>query len=59
MAAQTDLYFTPADIEAEAQLIPGARFRLIPTVWGHMAGSGLSPTDALFIQAEIKALLAS
>ena len=59
MAAQTDLYFTPADIEAEAQLIPGARFRLIPTAWGHMAGSGLSPTDALFIQDEIKALLAS
>ena len=59
MAAQTDLYFTPADIEAEAHLIPGARFRLIPTIWGHMAGSGLNPADALFIETEIKALLAS
>jgi homoserine O-acetyltransferase len=59
MAAQTDLYFTPADIEAEARLIPGARFRLIPTIWGHMAGAGLNPTDSQFIQAEIKALLAS
>jgi len=59
MAAQTDLYFTPADIEAEARLIPGARYRLIPTIWGHMAGSGLNPTDSQFIEAEIKALLAS
>jgi homoserine O-acetyltransferase len=59
MAAQTDLYFTPADIEAEARLIPGARFRLIPTVWGHMAGAGLNPIDSQFIEAEIKALLAS
>lgn len=59
MAAETDLYFTPPDIEAEARLIPGARFRLIPTVWGHMAGAGLNPTDSQFIDAEIKALLAS
>ena len=59
MAAQTDLYFTPADIEAEARLIPGARFRLIPTIWGHMAGSGLNPADSQFIETEIKALLAS
>jgi hypothetical protein len=39
MAAETDLYFTRADIEAEAGLIPGARFRVIPTVWGRMAGA--------------------
>jgi homoserine O-acetyltransferase len=59
MAAQTDLYFTPADIEAEAALIPGARYRLIPTLWGHMAGAGLNSADTQFIDAEIKTLLAS
>ncbi len=59
MAAETDLYFTPADIEADARLIPAARFCVIPTVWGHMAGSGLNPIDAQFIEAEIKFLLAS
>jgi homoserine O-acetyltransferase len=59
MAAQTDLYFTGADIEAEAGLIPGARFRVIPTLWGHMAGAGLNPTDTQFIDAELRALLAS
>lgn len=59
MAAETDLYFTPADIETEARMIPGARFVSIPTVWGHMAGSGLNPADAALIESEIKALLAS
>ena len=32
MAGQTDLYFTPADIEADAGCIPGARFRVIPSL---------------------------
>jgi len=59
MAGQTDLYFTPADIEADAAGIPGARFKVIPSLWGHMAGAGLNPTDALFIETEIKALLSS
>ena len=59
MAAQTDLYFTPEDVEAEAAHIPGARFRIIPSLWGHLAGAGLNPADGQFIEAEIKALLAS
>jgi homoserine O-acetyltransferase len=59
MAGQTDLYFTPADIEADAACIPGARFRVIPSVWGHMAGAGLNPADSQFIEKEIKALLAT
>lgn len=58
MAGQTDLYFTPEDIEDEAARIPGARFRVIPSLWGHMAGSGLNPADQQFIEHEIKALLA-
>jgi homoserine O-acetyltransferase len=58
MAGQTDLYFTPSDIEADAAGIPGARFRVIPCRWGHMAGAGLNPTDSHFIETEIKALLA-
>jgi homoserine O-acetyltransferase len=58
MAGQTDLYFTSADIEADAALIPSARFQVIPSVWGHMAGSGLNPVDTRFINKEIKQLLA-
>ncbi len=57
MAGQTDLYFPPEDVEADADLIPGAQFRVIPSLWGHMAGAGLNASDAHFIEDEIKALL--
>jgi homoserine O-acetyltransferase len=59
MASQTDLFFTPEDVEADAVRIPGARFRVIPSLWGHMAGAGINSADSQFIQAEIKALIAS
>jgi homoserine O-acetyltransferase len=59
MASQTDLYFRPTDMEAEAALIPGARFRVIPSLWGHMAGAGINPPDSKFLSAEIKGLLAA
>jgi homoserine O-acetyltransferase len=59
MAGQTDLYFTPEDVEADAARIPGARFRVIPSLWGHLAGAGINAADSQFIEAEIKELLAS
>jgi homoserine O-acetyltransferase len=59
MAGETDLYFTPADIEYEASQVPGATFRVIPSVWGHQAGNGLNPVDSGFIDAALKGLLAS
>ena len=59
MVGQTDLYFPPDDAEAEAAMIPGARYRVIRSVWGHQAGNGLNPEDAQFVDAEIKKLLAS
>ena len=59
MASETDLYFTPADVQANAALIPGARLRVIPSLWGHMAGAGLNPADSAFIDSEIRGLLAS
>ena len=59
MAGQTDLYFTPEDIEADASHIRGARYVVIPSLWGHMAGSGLNDPDTQFIDRQLKALLAS
>ena len=59
IAGQTDMYFTAADIEEDAAFIPGARFQVIPSLWGHMAGAGLNPADSQFIEQEIKALLAT
>ncbi len=57
MPGQTDLYFTPEDCERDARLIPGARFQVIPSVWGHQAGNGLNAADASFISAQIRTLL--
>ena len=59
MAGETDLYFTPEDIKYEASHIPGATFRVIPSVWGHQAGNGLNPVDSAFIDEALKGLLAS
>jgi homoserine O-acetyltransferase len=54
LAGSHDLYFTPEDIAAEAALIPGARFGLIPSVLGHRAGN---PRDAPAEQAVIRQAL--
>ena len=59
MVGQTDLYFPPDNVEAEAAMIPGAHYRVIPSVWGHQAGNGLNPEDARFVDTEIRKLLAS
>jgi homoserine O-acetyltransferase len=57
MTASTDLYFTPADCKAEAAMIPGATYRDIDTDWGHMCGSGQSPSDTATINAAIAEIL--
>ena len=58
MPCRTDLYFPPEDSEIEVASMPNAELRVIPSVWGHMAGGGLNPEDAAFIDAGLKALLA-
>ncbi|MEO1144820.1 MAG: alpha/beta fold hydrolase [Cyanobacteria bacterium J06638_22] len=58
MPATTDLYFTPADCEAEAQHIPNATYHPIPSIWGHRAGNPYQhPPDAAFIRQAIQTLL--
>jgi len=59
MPGQTDMYFTPEDIEHEARMIPGAQYRPIPSIWGHQAGGGLNPVDNKFVDDALKELLAS
>lgn len=58
MASESDLYFSVKDMESEAAHVPKARFRVIPSLWGHMAGAGLNPADSKFIENEIRELLA-
>ncbi len=58
MPCRTDLYFPPEDSEIEVSHMRDAELRVIPSVWGHMAGGGINPEDAMFIDAALKALLA-
>ena len=58
MPCATDLYFPPEDGAIEVAHMPDAELRIIPSVWGHMAGGGLSPDDARFIDAALRELLA-
>ncbi|MGF1479672.1 MAG: alpha/beta fold hydrolase [Cyanophyceae cyanobacterium] len=58
MPATTDLYFTPEDCQAEADLIPHAKYRPIPSIWGHRAGNPTqNPEDEAFIKAAVRELL--
>ena len=58
MPSTTDLYFTPEDCQAEADLIPNARYLPIPSIWGHRAGNPYqNPADENFIRDAVRKLL--
>jgi homoserine O-acetyltransferase len=58
MPSTTDLYFTPEDCQAEADLIPYAEYLPIPSVWGHRAGNPYqNPEDEMFIKDAASKLL--
>jgi homoserine O-acetyltransferase/O-succinyltransferase len=58
MPSTTDLYFTPEDCQAEADLIPHAEYLPIPSIWGHRAGNPYqNPEDEMFIKDAVKQLL--
>lgn len=60
MPATTDLYFTPEDCQAEAELIPNAQYLPITSIWGHRGGNPYqNPEDELFIKEAIRELLIS
>jgi len=53
--SELDRYFPPVDSENEARHIPGASWRQIPSIWGHMAL--FNPADGAFIDQALKELL--
>ena len=58
MPATTDLYFTPEDCQAEADLIPNAEYLPIPSIWGHRAGNPYQNSeDEMFIKKAVRKLL--
>src|SRR5215510_1211909 len=59
MPGETDLYFRVRDNELEVAQMPHAELRPIPSIWGHVAGLGVNPTDNAFMDATLQALLAA
>ncbi|RKN47194.1 alpha/beta fold hydrolase [Streptomyces hoynatensis] len=58
LPSRTDLYFPPEDEEWSAARIAGAELRVVPTLWGHLAGGGADPEAAAFIGSALRELLA-
>ena len=59
MPGETDLYFRVRDNELEVEHMPQAELRPIPSIWGHVAGLGVNPSDNTFIDAALHELLAA
>jgi homoserine O-acetyltransferase/O-succinyltransferase len=58
MPSTTDLYFTPEDCQAEANLIPHGQYLPISSIWGHRAGNPYQNSeDEMFIKDAVKQLL--
>lgn len=58
MPMSTDMFFPPADCEAEWRLIPDAEFRPIQTIDGHLALFGADPEALGQLDAHLTELLA-
>ncbi|KAK4869291.1 hypothetical protein LT330_006291 [Penicillium expansum] len=53
MPCSTDQYFRWEASETEARVIPHSTFKVIPSVWGHLAGLGCNPADKDFMDEAI------
>ncbi|KAI1773861.1 Alpha/Beta hydrolase protein [Hypoxylon cercidicola] len=59
MPCQTDQYFHWSASEKEARLLPRAQCKIIPSVWGHLAGAGSNRQDNEWIDKQIEEFLRS
>lgn len=57
LPCQTDQYFTWQHSKRESQFIMDAQFDIIPSVWGHIAGSGANPEDTNWLHQRITKFL--
>ena len=53
MPSETDMYFHIDALTREANMIPGVKLRVIPPLWGHIAGAGFTSEDIEFMNNEI------
>ena len=59
MPSRTDLYFPPEDNELEVAQMTNAELRVIPSIWGHMAGGGGNADDRAWVSRQLDELLTS
>ena len=59
MPCQTDQYFRWEASERESRYIPRATLKVIPSVWGHIAGAGSNQTDTNWMDKTIAEFLTS
>jgi homoserine O-acetyltransferase len=58
MPSATDLYFRVADNEAELQHLQRGELAVIPSIWGHRAGSPQDiPADLAFLTSQVRSWL--
>ncbi|KAH8657780.1 homoserine acetyltransferase family protein [Xylariales sp. PMI_506] len=53
MPSRTDQYFRWEASERELKYLQRGTLVVIPSVWGHLAGSGISPTDVAWMDQQI------
>jgi len=59
MPISHDMFFPPEDAKREAEMIPGAEFRVVDSIDGHLALFGTDPACIAVIDAALTELLAS
>jgi homoserine O-acetyltransferase/O-succinyltransferase len=59
MPVSHDMFFPPADCQAEQQLIPDSEFRPLTSIDGHLALFGMDPAFLAQIDKHLAELLAS
>ncbi|KAK7751856.1 hypothetical protein SLS62_006157 [Diatrype stigma] len=57
MPCQTDQYFHWSASEKEAHSLPNAKCEIIPSLWGHLAGSGINRRDNEWVDRQIEEFL--
>ncbi|KAJ5857782.1 hypothetical protein N7455_008676 [Penicillium solitum] len=57
MPCSTDQYFRWEASEKESRAIPRSTFKVIPSIWGHLAGVGCNAADKVFMDQAIDAFL--
>jgi homoserine O-acetyltransferase len=60
LPSETDLYFPPADNAAELPFLKDAALRVIPSIWGHLAGAPSDlPAEHAYLRGAVREWLAA